>query len=221
MYCNNGATHMSLIALNTSNYPVGCWQSNLPWSVDRMYQPGTTCYRRCSKGTAIAPLRSSRLRTSPEANQIKFLKGRGYDQIQDKLDMPGEDLDSWGKPDSLMVDALFQWIDRDPTHQQPFYAALLDESDASSLPGPAGQMKREVDPGSPRSWRVIALDQLRKPEPLPGTCASRRRPPARPAILMTACCRAAWPTTRWSSSPAIMAKASPGRTMRWAMASWC
>jgi arylsulfatase A-like enzyme len=59
-------------------------------------------------------------------NQSNFLANRGFDDVIDAHTIEAmfgcKKLFSWGVEDHYTIDALIQWIDREPAHTHPFYA---------------------------------------------------------------------------------------------------
>jgi arylsulfatase A-like enzyme len=77
-----------------------------------------------------------------------FLQGSGFGEMHDSTDFPCAEVSSWGVEDRCMVDAMAQWIDRDPT--RPFF--MLGWTDQTHHP-------YEPTPGVP------LLNLLREPGP--------------------------------------------------------
>jgi arylsulfatase A-like enzyme len=146
-YAHVGQTRRAMVALNTSNHARPEWQPRLYDPQHGLNQPGTMLSQVLNHhGFRTLAITSANFE---DFGQTEFLKEAEFGTIWDRASLPGVDINSWGKQDSLMIDKLFEWIDADPAHTQPFFALCWTNQTHSPYALSPGQ--QEVDLiGKPR-----------------------------------------------------------------------
>jgi arylsulfatase A-like enzyme len=136
-YCHVGLTANSMVAVSLSIYPYMTWRE---YTVEYPDFPGVTLADLFhARGLRTAFIHSGDLEY---VGQDRFLAHRGFDDVWDLRQLgPEKRLNSWGGDDRILIDGIFQWIDKDPG--KPFYLmGWTVESHHPYEPGPAHQ---EVD----------------------------------------------------------------------------
>lgn len=139
-YAHQGLTVNALASISLSilppitGWPVTSREPNLPGTtLQRVLKP--LGYRSAFVGSG----------DNTYLNQSDFLANRGFDDVLDAHSLEAtfgcQKLFSWGVEDHYTIDALIQWIDRDPTHARPFYALTWTQQTHHPY---------ELAPGSPQ-----------------------------------------------------------------------
>src|SRR5665213_3365914 len=140
-YAHVGQTRRAMVSINSSNHARPEWQPRVYDPYHMLNQPGTMLSQVLkSHGFRTLAITSSGF---ADFAQRDFLESAEFDSIVDKMDLPGDDINSWGKVDSTMVDRLLEWIDADPTHSKPFFA--LCWSNQTHNPYALSRNQKELD----------------------------------------------------------------------------
>lgn len=141
-YAHVGLTANSLAALSLSIYPYMTWRE---YTQDYPTYPGETVAGvLAARGYRTAFLTSGYL---DYVNQEAFLTGRGFGQLLDGKDFGGEQVNSWGVSDALLVDNTLEWIDREPG--RPFYAVAWTQASHHPYDPQPGQATTDFFAGRP------------------------------------------------------------------------